>query len=253
MMSTSISFLGLSQNIIHVDSAIGVCYISNITPEQAKKTAIIEAKNQALLLAGVSERVMVYSSLETFSTNDTTVEYYSSLSNIVSKGQVVSWEILSEKKYVNKLNNFVFEVIIKADVIKYESKPDPNFSASLSGLKPVYYEGEVLEFNSVLSQKGYVYIYLLNDEEVSQLYPNSYEKEQVFDILLSHKFPTDDNIEYELTLDNKNLEKNTLVFVMTKEKSTPIIYSSQDLYSWLYSIEPDQVFYNYYALNILRK
>ena len=252
LLSMILSFQGYSQNITKVDSAIGTCIISNITPEQARKTAIIEAKSEALLKAGVSERVMVYSNLETFSSNDITIESFSSLTNIFRKGQIASWGILSERGFVNELNNFVYEVVINAKVIKYETMPDLNFSASISGLKPVYYEGESLEFNSVISQKSYVYVFLLNDQEISQLYPNTYEKEKVFDILTAHKFPTDDNIEYQLTLENNVTEKNTLIFVLTKEKSTPMVEKSEDLFTWLYLMEPNEVFYIIQPLNILK-
>ena len=59
-----VPFKGVSQKIIHVKSALGICTISNITPEQARKTAIEEAKNAALIQAGVNENVMAYSTFE---------------------------------------------------------------------------------------------------------------------------------------------------------------------------------------------
>ena len=248
-----VSFSGFSQKVIKVDSAIGTCVISNITPEQAKKKAVKEAKNQALLQAGVSEQIMAYSSFQTLSTNDTTIEYFSSLTNVVNQGEVVNWELLSERRFVNEFDNFVYEVVIKASVIKHQIKPDPNFSAHISGLKPVYYEGEPLEFNAEVSQKGFVHVFLINGNEVSPLFPNLYEPQKVFDMSTAHHFPANNDIEYELTLESQNTENNTLAFVYTKNKLTPIIKNDKEFYEWLYLIDIDEVFYTFYSLQILKK
>lgn len=245
--------IGFSQDIIQISNAKGSCIISNITPEQARETALTDAKNTALLEAGVSENVMAYSSMEVFSTNDTHLEYFSSLSNIVMNGQIITWEVLSERRYVNELDNFVFEVIIDAEVIKYETKPDPNFSAIVAGLMPVYYENDVLNFEILSSQDAYVYIFLLNNDESSQLYPNDYEKEQLFKQEEAYPFPINDAIDYTLTVEDEVADKNTLVFVLTKEKNTPLITDSKSLYKWLYSLEPEGVYYSFFPINILKK
>ena len=248
-----IPFCGHSQKITHIKSAVGICTISNITPEEARKVAIEEAKNAALIQAGVNENVMVYSSFEVLSTNESHLEYFSSLSNIMMQGQILNWEIIDEKRSVNEFNNFQFEITIKADVIKYETTPDPNFSAEINGIKPVYYEDDPLEFNVVTSQKGYLYLFLLGDSELTKLYPNDYEKEGLFDPMISYKFPIDENIEYSLTVQGDKADKNTLVFVMTKEQNAPLVSDSKAMYKWLYSQERNSVFYTFYSINILKQ
>jgi len=243
--------VGFSQEITHITKASGKCVISNITPEQAEIKALNSAKKEALQKAGIKENVIDVSSLETYSTNDTSIQIYSSLSNIVLDGQVVDWKILNEKRYVDEYDNFIYEVEIDADVVKYRNKSDPNFKAAVTGIKSVYYVGELLTFKIRLSKSGFIYLFFMTGEEVSQLFPNYYEKEMLFEPNEDYIFPLNENIEYEMELSAKKDERNILLLVLTKKESDVIAKSSKELYKWLYMLEPNETFYNFFSINII--
>ncbi len=241
-----------AQNITKVKKVKGSCVIVNRTPEQAKIKAIANAKEEALRLAGVSENISSVSNLQTYSYNDSIVESFNTYSNVLINGEIISWEIVSEQKYLDQFNNFVYEVNIDASVIKSKEKSDPSFTAKIKGYKNTYHSGDSLTFQVHISKNAYLNIFLIENELVTNIYPNSYEPYKLFKNNSIIPFPTNSEIQYTLTCDKKIQQENILLLLLSKNKITPTSNTHTELLNWIYSLDQKNIYFVSHPFIILK-
>ena len=123
-----------AQEIVKVNGVKGKYYLSNdISPKQAKELAVLEAKTEALRIAGVSETVNSSKVLITTENNQKVEQLFNNIATVELNGAVTNYKIdtILEKK--NEFNQTYFEAIINAEVIKYKTKPDPAFYLQIEG------------------------------------------------------------------------------------------------------------------------
>ena len=245
-----------AQKISQVSGIKGTAYItSDISPNQAKVQALNDAKINALKTAGIGEHINSYQLLFTSQQKNDYSQFFSSDIQSEIQGAVQSYEIKSEKTYCKSEFEIICEVTIDASVIKYETKPDVTFDANIEGVKGVYNNDDKLTFTIKTTQSCYLTIFNITDKEAFMLFPNIYEKQTPLNTLERYKFPIA-KIDYTLHTDMKQQETNRLIFVFTK---TPILFIKMDkeqvtthenIFSWIYSIMPDQRKTEYFTLTI---
>jgi hypothetical protein len=245
-----------SQRTETVHNIKGTAFISgDVSPNQAKSQALVEAKVNALKAAGIDEKLNSYQLLFTSQAKNEYSQLFSS--NIASEmqGAIRSFTITSEKVYCKSNAEIVCEVIIDATVVRYSTKSDPAFDMEVSGMKAVYNAGDNLNFDVKATQNSYLTIFSVTDSEATLLYPNMFEPQKELVKLESYKFPKA-KIDYALGNNLKKQESNRLIFVLTK---TPISFikmnedqvtSNENIFTWIYSIPPDQRKVEYFTLTV---
>ena len=235
-----------SQKQKEVNGVVGSAYISDdVSPNQAKLQALNDAKINALKQAGIGEQVSSYQLLFSSQQKNDYSQFFSSDVQTEIQGAVQSYTIKSERIYCKSEFEIVCEITIDASVIKYDNKADVTFDANIEGIKGVYNNDEKMTFSVKTTQTGYLTIFDITDKEAFVLYPNEYEKQMAINPEKIIKFPIA-NIDYTLHTDLKEKETNRFIFVFTK---TPIpfikmdknqITASENIFSWIYAIMPDQ-------------
>ncbi len=239
-----------AQLVIPVEGARGASYITgDISVNQAFHQALNEAKVNAMNLAGISEHISSYAALLTSQVNNDFSEFFSGETMTEIQGAVRSHTVVKQEKSVDSETGIIkLNVEINAEVIRYETKPDPTFDAMVTGVKPVYSHGETLTFTVESSQNAFLHIFNITDTESFLLFPNSIEKDNQIFARQPRLFPSD-KLEYYLEIGKKNPETNRLVFVFTKQPLAYLRIEQQEydqvvdndhIFTWIYSIPPDQ-------------
>ena len=244
----------LAQEIIVIKESKGTAFISgDISPNQAKKKALNEAKINALKAAGIGENIKSFELLYSSQAGKDYQQFFSSNIQSEMQGNILSYEVIKEETVQKSELELYAEVTISASVIKYETKPDVKFDVNIEGIKAVYNNEEVLKFNIKTSQLSFLTIFNITDTEASVFFPNSYEKNNELLPLIIHDFPFE-SIDYILYTDLKDKETNRLLFVFTKT-SIPFIKMDKEqvtnedaIFNWIYSIMPDQRNVQYYSV-----
>lgn len=248
--------VGYAQEIIEIRHSKGTAFISgNISPNQAKKNALNDAKMNALRAAGISETVRSFQTLYTNQKNKDYQQFFSNNIQSEMQGNILSYEIIGEQTIKKSEIELLVEVTINASVVKYETKPDINFDANISGIDAVYNNEDVLEFSIKTTQLSYLTIFCITDSEASVFFPNSFETENKLLPTKVYDFPFGD-VEYALVIDTKKQEINRLLFVITKsyipfiKMNENLITTEESIFNWIYSIMPDQRDVEYYNIII---
>ena len=227
------------------DITTEVQVVNDISPNQAKKTALNEAKIEALRKAGIGESVSSQELLFKSEINNDFTDFFSSSTQIEIKGAIQSYEITSEKLYCKaQTEEIYYSITINAKVVKYSSSADPAFDAKIEGVNPIYLHNTNLKFSLRSTLDCHLLIFSIGDKETSLLFPSLYEESFEIKALEEYKFPIS-KINYTMFLDSGNMETNRLVFLFTKKKLNYInvkkggLTSREDLFSFIYSIPPD--------------
>jgi hypothetical protein len=235
-----------SGNLIKVTSVAGTAYINErITPKEAKEEALKDAQRNALKKAGISEFLKSSVMLITDFKNEKNSDFLSSEFESYLEGAILDYQVLSSNTLQTNDNLLLVSVLIDATVIKYDTKPDINFDVKLFGIKNVYNNPEKINFSIKASVDCYLHLFSFIEDEATLLYPNDYEKLQIFKKDTTYFFPIG-KVNYILSVDKKRSEKGRLICVFTK---TPMKYiqmndeqitTPESIYSWINSIPLDQ-------------
>lgn len=248
-----------AQKISQVSGINGTAYIAgDVSPNQARVQALNDAKINALKAAGIGEHINSYQLLFTSQQKNDYSQFFSSDIQSEIQGAVQSYQIKSEKIYCNPdshRDEIICEITVDASVIKYDTKRDITFDANIEGVKGAYNNDDKLTFSVKTTQACYLTIFNITDKEASVLYPNFYEKQTLLNTSELYKFPIA-KIDYTLHTELKQQETNRLIFVFTKT-AIPFIKMDKDqvtthenIFSWIYSIMPDQRKVEYLTLTI---
>jgi hypothetical protein len=207
-----------SQEIKSVKNIIGNAFISgDISPNQARAQALNDAKINALKSAGIAENINAYQLLLTSQNNNDYRQFFASDIQSEMQGAVQSYSIKSEKNYCKNDKELICEVVIDAEVIKYNTKPDINFDVNIIGIKGAYNNNEKLTFTINSTEACYLTIFNLADKESTLLFPNEYEQHFLINSNQKINFPVA-KIDYLMNTEVKPQETNRLIFVFTKTK-----------------------------------
>lgn len=204
------------------------------------------------------ENIKSYQLLLTSTENKNYSQLFNSNTQSELQGAIKSWDLINEN-ILKKDKDMISEVTIDAVVIKYDSKPDIKFDTFVEGIKGAYNNNDNLTFSLKTTQDCYLTIFVISDKEASVMYPNSYEKPKKLIENIQYNFPIE-KIDYKLTLTNdKSRETNHLFFVFTKSQipfikmnKEGLIPNQDDIFTWMYSIEPNQRKLTYQSVIIVK-
>lgn len=233
--------------------SIGTSLSQNKTPNQALAEAILDSKKNAMIQAGISEKLTVTRLLYQKNSKDNTENYFNEISTIESSASIVVDSIYSVKKTFDQFGNMVVSVELDATIFKYSRDKDQTLFFKVEGLKDLYYENEYIDFSFVPSQNGYLTIFVFNENETFLLYPFenldhdylSDKKERLFNKDIKVLFPINEaykpGYSIEMNSDEKE-EISGIIYVFTK-KYIPWINSNisrKSVLHWVYNIPLNQ-------------
>lgn len=241
IVSLLITATAVAETIV-VKNVVGECMLINITPEQARRCAVEQAKHTALDRAGVEQLVYVTTTLQTEEKTEGFSDAFNSFSSMEMRGGIVECEVL-EGTIAKHLGVDVYKVTINAKVKKYKNPLDPLFLIQVSGLHSAYRAGELITFDVTPNKNGFLKLFMFeNEQNASVIYPNKYESNLSFEGGKMVSFPTTSILEYVAEKQIKVIsEHNYFIFVYTKLDVPFLVEPTyENILSWIYSIEPDQ-------------
>ena len=243
----SLTATGRAQQNISVKNATGSCFIANISPEQAMKEALFNAKVDALRQAGIPENMLA---------NVTRMgETFLETSTAEIGGGVTGYEIVSDSIRIITPEGgkqiLVVDIVINADVIKYDKEKDPAFQLQVRGVKKIYGDDEILSFSVTPYQDGYLRIFLFEEDGTGdQIYPdNKLEPNKLFLQEETIRFPMNDQYNYVLKADKakpKEICRMFFVFLKDNIHFTENKINLHSVSNWVAKISPDRRTQDFY-------
>lgn len=205
---------------------------------EVKQRAISQAKINALKKAGIEENISAYTDFFQSETSEDYEELFSSTIFTNIQGAVSDVKVEDMKRSFTEDDMLQVQVSINCTVIKYLTKKDVSFDFKVEGIRPNYNQNELLDFQFIPYQKGYLKVFLFTKDESYQLFPNDYESSRVFQKGTSYSFPLEE-INYRLETD-KRAHAHRAVFVFMK-KDIPYLeeVEYEQIFNWIFSIPPD--------------
>jgi len=243
----------MSQKKHKVKSVKGEWVVSDdITIPQAREKAISEAKLEALRQAGVpefiSESNLSYKSEGAGGMKD----LFESMASVDIFGEISDFEIIDHQIDKNNVGNLVYTVLLDVTVVVHKEGRDQGFGCDVKGVKSTYSSPDKLSFEIKPWKDCYLTIFIISDNESTQLYPNKFEPSKMLSKEKSILFPTK-GFQYEVSTE-KGTEINNLVLLLTKqdipfqEKETP-----ENILRFISSISPSQKMLKTFSLVIKKQ
>lgn len=224
-----------------VKGAIGVAVGGKTnTMAQVIEMAKNKAKVNALQKAGIEEHINSYSDYFRSESNDKMEELFTSdvLSNI--RGNVKDIVVIDTKEELTPEKQFKATVTINCTVIEYITTKDLEFDVWVEGFKPIYKEGDGLEFEIKPTLDCYMKAFLFTEIEDFAFFPNQVENTRLFSKMQAYKFPIE-AASYELDAGGIERQMNRAILVFTK-KNIPYtgIIAYKNITEWIMNIPPDE-------------
>ncbi|MGN1213576.1 MAG: hypothetical protein ACI4TR_01650 [Bacteroidaceae bacterium] len=214
--------------------------ISDITGREAVQRARDNAKRKALEEV-CGSHISIWDQVEI--TDES--ESFTSLSVNQINGEVAEFVVREEgqTKSPNNESETIFYCV--ADItIKQGLPPDPDFKATVEGLKSVYIKNDILKFAILPHRDCYMKLFLMEDAETGYLlYPNIYDKSKILKGGQRIDITDSPSYVFELTKSSPaEKERNRLVFVFTKTECpfNSQVTSRAEIEKWIASIPNNQ-------------
>ncbi len=227
-----------------------------VAVERAKEKAKLDAMNKA----GTGEDIIAS---ETLISNESSKgkykDFFSSFIKSHQRGGLKNLNFSKPKyHFVDEEKSFE-EVTIELEciVLKYKTSPDPVFTASIGRLKSSYRDGDTFEFNINLTQRAYLWAFLINGSRGYRLFPNEYEKSNILKAGDEYSFPMDKKLKYTLELNKADkVEGHLLVLVFLKNDKVKFNLSQNNIsplsiLEWYSLIPPDQKLIEYREFQVI--
>lgn len=231
----------------------GISVSRDKSPTEALEEALTDAKKNALLKAGIPEKLVVSNLLYAYGNEQNIETYFHGISNSELTANILIDSIYSETNRFDQHGNMIISVEIEALVYAYEKPKDPGFFFDIGGLKEVYYENEYIGFSFKPSKSGYLTIFAFNEKESYVLYPFVNEQYAYLSDAKEHLFIKEEMVSFPINeayapgysvdfSDPLADETSILLFVYTK-KHVPWIddqINIESVRSWIYEIPIDE-------------
>lgn len=152
--------------------AVGRADIVNITPEDAKRKAILNACENAIQYTGfeVSQRIL---DIQAESDHKIIQNDFLSLTSLTTKGVILEKELLDEKVTIEG-KRLVQTVWMKIRLGTQQGRKDPYFQIHAALNKETFKVGDTLQVTITATQDCYITILNIADEKAYVLFPNQY-------------------------------------------------------------------------------
>lgn len=227
-------------------TATGKCLQEeHMTGKQATDFARRRAKEEALRLAGVEERVWsVFGMMSSSDKHDPAFFDAWSETSFVAIDGLVSVVEESVESFWNESVGLVEKVVtVTADVDEEQQKVDPSYKIQIEGLEDAYRHMEQFSCNlRIYGSDSYLKVFYFNDEEAALIYPQGFDLGNRYEKNTVHRIPDGlNNIEAYKGEDDEYTYAN-LMFVVTK-REYPFTASKPDaeiIMKWLFNIPADE-------------
>lgn len=239
-------FISLKVNaiIVEVNNVIGTAYIvNNVSPNQAKKEALNEAKQEALRKSGVSESISSVASLSTFETNSSFSQYFSEHALIELSGVIKNYEIVKEFMTIKDSIMIEYKVVINATILVDKTTLDASFNVGVNGIKSVYNNGSDLSFTVDATQGCFLYVFHKTKDGISLLTPNDLEKDNKIQKEQTREYPSGD-AKYVLSASQPEEQNMVFVFLKKQQLLNKVFLnkamSENDFFNWVYQFKRNE-------------
>lgn len=138
----------------------------------------------------------------------------------------------------------LFKIVTIDAKVKEGEEEDRSFVLEVNGVGSIYRESELFTCSiKVHGHDSYIKFFWFDESEGALLYPNEYEREQLFKIGETYNFPLSKDLDYEMvkTTKDHSSEKVNIMVVATKANipyTGDVNYNA--LLKWIYTIPIDQ-------------
>ena len=253
ILFSSISIYAQKEEVTSVKSVRGEFSValahSDVTGREATQRARDDAKRRAIEQV-CGERIKIWDQMESSSAGDA----FNSLAIKQTDGEIVEFKIISEGQDKGSRDSETIFYCVANVKVKKGLPPDPNFRASVNGIKSVYFTGDKLKFDVTPFRDCYMKVFLFEDANTGyMLYPNIYDRPQLFTAGTSVDITDSPYYEFELTKSAPGpKEINRLVFVFTKSERpfNEQVTSRAEIEKWMATIPNDQKFLHFAVIEI---
>lgn len=169
----------------------GSCLVVNISPEQAKKIALDNARAEAIKSAfGLNISEEIFSSFNEVKNNDKIEEFNENFNKIIhtaTNGKIIDEKVQFETKVEN--GNVIIYANLEATVIEEIGNSDPDFKVEIILPKTKFYVNEDtnksdnLDFKLWSSEDCYLYLFnVMHNDTITILLPNELIKDNSYKI-----------------------------------------------------------------------
>jgi len=227
---------GISSVEVCADCAIS----ESMSKSDARRCAMQQGEEEALIKAGISKRVGSVSILHMSEQANLFSENFQSVSQSEFRGAVVNRRILSERSYQDDLGDFIIELCMEFEVLEHASDPDPSFVLEIEDLLPAYPNPSHLQFRASGSG-GYLYAFLVEGDAVYPFYPNEKEAGNILEKGREYEFPDPTSQQHYLLSNDDPEAAKLLVFLYSKRiLYVPGLDGFEELLHWIHRIEPSE-------------
>lgn len=221
----------------------------DITPARAGQLALLEAKREALRLAGVPEEVRS----ATLSIQMADSLYFDDLHTEISTLQINGLVKVTGQQiddFYDPLSGRITKIAIISAEVSLLSQRDASFTFLFSGLNSTYRNNESFHFSFASAQSCFLHLFVFDNAGGTLLYPGYYEKADTLYPGTRYLFPRNKLVEYtiEKISSSATYEQNVLLAVVTK---TNVPFNGEvtvhTVFDWLYRIPSDQRSEQYFS------
>lgn len=237
----------------------------SLTDAYAK--ALFDAKEEALVAAGVYESISSTAIVEIGGSGDNFKEINLELARIELEGRVLVKEKINQTMQPHN-GLYEYSVTIRAEVKVEEAEEDLKFDFTTEGLHNTYFEGENMTFAITPTANCYLRIFYFDPSSNEQVYPiKKIYKDIQFKANESVSFPLPHDRKYlydpysvardctmELVDKNHNIEQGVLLVVALKDDyrfTGEVNY--ENVLHWLFRIKRNQKRVHWYGVNIAKR
>jgi hypothetical protein len=227
-------------------------YPSYITLDEVNEIAKIKCFEEALDLSKSYINIEKKTQSTTVTKNDSiTSDNYLFNFNTNHSARIISYEIISKNIVTNGTErNLELEMLVLIQA--YKTKLDKAFTFQIEDIETSYIEGDFFKFKFTPNLSGYLSIYIIDGNEVYNLFPNAFEKVNFFEGKQRYIFPLNRFVEYELET-NKN-ETSNFYFIYKKSDIKLLTYKTpKDFLAFLNSLELNERAIEIKPITILEK
>ncbi len=164
----------LENNFFQITTSV---LIENITPEQAREKAVLEACKITIEQVSGIEITGRTSLIQAESDNKITIDHFSKLTNQTSNGIILEKEIIKEENIIK--NNLIYKTVtLKIKVGKQTGEKDPYFNIEATLNKDYFQNGEEIQIQIISSKDCYITVFnICSNDSVYVIFPNLYRKD----------------------------------------------------------------------------
>lgn len=219
------NYPSFAQESLWIRDVSGTAILENITPQEAREKALMNAYAEALRNKGVhinatqlSVRSETYNSSKEQQNADQSfaelVQTYSE--GIITETANERWSTIVDSSRQQPL--ITYRVNLDVKVVTPSGKTDPNFAVNAALNQSSFKQGEYMRMKISATQDCYVTVFDIFGDSVRLIYPNEYAKNNFLEASVSLTLPTEGLGFVTFVPEGVESSEELIMVVATKEK-----------------------------------